>query len=79
MNRAFLNSLKDDNDSVKSNVFDENYVISYTEKGNWSTTRTTKSNIEHQASKSVKITASVAEKLCEKHRFNNSLNPEFFA
>ena len=34
MNRAFLNSLKDDNDSVKSNVFDENYVISYTEKGN---------------------------------------------
>ena len=63
MNRAFLNSHKDDNDSVKSNVFDENYVISYTEKGNWSTTRTTKSNIEHQASKYVMITASVARKI----------------
>ena len=63
MNRAaFLNSLKDDNDSVKSNVFDENYVISYTEKENLSTMRTTKSNIEHQASKSVMITASVARK-----------------
>ena len=34
MNRAFLNPLKDDNDSVKSNVFDGNYVISHTEKEN---------------------------------------------